>query len=37
MKNDISNTAFYSYKIYNPVVNEIIFSPPNNTKYLVPS
>ena len=37
MRNNIRNTTFYSYKISNPVVNETIFSPPNNTKYLAPS
>ena len=34
------NNTFYFYKISNPVVIEIyfkFFSPPNNTKYLVPS
>ena len=35
--NDISNIAFYSHKISNPIEKGIIFSGPNNTKYLVPS
>ena len=33
-ENNICNTTFYSYKISNPVVNEIIFF---THKYLVPS
>ena len=37
IKNNTCNTTFYSYKISNPVVNGIIFSAPNNNKYLVPS
>ena len=28
MRNDDSNSAFYSYKISNPVVNEVIFFTP---------
>ena len=35
MENDIS-TAFYSYEVFNPNKNDIIFSRSNNTKYLVP-
>ena len=37
VRNNNSYTTFYSYNISNLVEDEVNFSPPNNTKYLVPS
>ena len=36
MRNNIRNTSFFTDKVSNPIANNIIFSGPNNTKYLVP-
>ena len=37
VRSNNSYTTFYSYNISNLVEDEANFSPPNNTKYLVPS
>ena len=37
VRSNNSYTTFYSYNISNLVEDEVNFSPPNNTKYLVPS
>ena len=36
MRNNIRNTSLFTDKVSNPIANNIIFSGPNNTKYLVP-